>query len=444
MDRRTPERSPYWALGCAFAFFGGTKMNGLHLIGDLNGCSCDASLLLDAPKMRELCSQICRDADLTVLDARFHQFDDAGFTGLVLLAESHVAIHTWPEKKGLTLDVYVCNFMDDNSKKARRVFDALVALYQPTDVARQEIERGQHVLIEPLNESTGFYIKADRKLGEWQTEFQQMQIYDTPQYGKLFRLDGFNMTSERDEFVYHENLIHPAATAHAGPKKVLIIGGGDGGSSEEVLKHPSVEQVTMVELDADVIRVAKEHFGAVHNGVFDNPKLRVLVEDGMRFVRETDEKFDLIVLDLNDPMGPAEALYSTEFFQQCRQILATGGALALHMGSPIARPDRVSEISARLGSVFRIVRPYTMFVPLYGSMWAMACASDKLDPKSFTADEIDRRIEHRKLIELRYYNGETHEGVFALPNFVRDMVAPPRLRQPTRGGRLGVVRTATK
>jgi spermidine synthase len=419
-------------------------MNGLHLIGDLNGCRADASLLLDGDRMREACSQICRDAGLTVLDARFHQFDDAGFTGLVLLAESHVAIHTWPEKKGLTLDVYVCNFMDDNSAKARQVFDALVALYQPTEVARQEIERGQHVLIEPLNDSTGFYIKADRMLGDWQTRFQNMQVYDTPQYGKLLRLDGYNMTSERDEFVYHENLVHPAATAHAGPRKVLIIGGGDGGSAEEVLKHPSVEQVTVVEIDADVIRVAKEHFGAVHNGVFDSPKLRLLVDDGMRFVRETAEKFDLVVLDLNDPMGPAEALYSTEFFQQCRAVLAPGGALTLHIGSPIARPDRVTEISGRLNSVFRIVRPYTMFVPLYGSLWAMACASDKLDPKSFTADEIDRRIEHRKLIALQYYNGETHEGVFALPNFVRDLVAPPRLRQPTRGRRLGVVRTATK
>jgi spermidine synthase len=109
----------------------------------------------------------------------------------------------------------------------------------------------------------------------------------------------------------------------------------------------------------------------------------------------------------------------------------------------VAQPERVTEISGRLNSVFRIVRPYTMYVPLYGSLWAMACASDKLDPKSFTADEIDRRIEHRKLIELRYFNGETHEGVFALPNFVRDMVAPPRLRQPARGRRLGVVRNAT-
>ena len=417
-------------------------MNGLHLIGDLNGCRCEPSLLLDAERMREQSAQICRDADLTVLDARFHQFDEAGFTGLVLLAESHVAIHTWPEKKGLTLDVYVCNYMADNSAKARAVFDALVALYQPTEVARQAIERGQHVLTEPLNDSTGFYIKANALLGEQQTRFQKLQVYETSQYGKLLRLDGYNMTSERDEFVYHENLIHPAASAHAGPKNVLIIGGGDGGSAEEVLKHPSVERVTLVEIDADVIKMAKEHFAAVHHGVFDNPKLSVRIEDGLRFMRESRDKYDLIVLDLNDPMGPAEALYSTDFFQHCRAALSPGGALTLHIGSPVARPERVTEISGRLNSVFRIVRPYIMYVPLYGSLWAMACASDKLDPKSFTADEIDRRIEHRKLIELQYYNGETHEGVFALPNFVRDMVAPPRLRQPARGRRLGVVRNA--
>ena len=419
-------------------------MNGLHLIGDLNGCRCAPDILLDGDRFREQCLQMVRDAGLTIMDSTFRQFEGSGFTGTVVLAESHLAIHTWPERQGLTLDIYVCNYSGDNSEKARSLFRALIDHFQPTEVASHEIERGEHLLMEPLNASTGFYIKASRQIGQWQTKYQKIAIYDTPHYGKLFRLDGFNMTSEKDEFVYHENLIHPAATAHVGPKKVLIIGGGDGGSSEEVLKHPTVEQVTMVEIDAEVIRVAKEHFGTVHKGVFDNPKLRVLVEDGLQFVRQTSEKFDLVVLDLNDPMGPAEPLYTTEFFQQCRQVLSPGGALTLHMGSPTAQGAQVTELSGRLNSVFRIVRPYTMYVPLYGSLWAMACASDKLDPKSFTADEIDRRIEHRKLIDLQYFNGETHEAVFALPNFVRDMVAPPRLRQPARNGRLGVVRTAAK
>ncbi len=419
-------------------------MNGLHLIGDLGGCRCDPQLLLDGAGFRDTCVQLVNESGLTVMDARFHQFEGSGFTGTVVLAESHLAIHTWPERQGLTLDVYVCNYSDDNSAKARALFDAIVGYFQPTEVARHAIDRGEHLLMEPLNDSTGFYIKATRQLGEWQTRYQKMAIYETPHYGKIFRLDGFNMTSEREEFVYHENLIHPALTAHAAPKKVLIIGGGDGGSSEEALKHPSLEQVTLVEIDEDVIQVAREHFYAVHRGVFDNPKLRVLVEDGMKFVRETQERFDLIAMDLNDPMGPAEALYSTEFFQQLRHALAPGGALTLHIGAPVARPERVAELAQRLNGVFRIVRPYTMYIPLYGAQWAMAVCSDKLDPKSFTADEIDRRIEQRKLQDLKFYNGETHEGVFALPNFVRDLVAPPRLKQPVRGRRLGVVRAAAK
>ncbi len=419
-------------------------MNGLHLIGDLTGCRCDPQLLLDGERFKARCIEMVAAAGLTTMDASFHQFEGSGFTGTVVLAESHLAVHTWPERQGLTLDVYVCNYSADNSSKAKKLFEQLIEHFQPSEIARHEVERGAHLLMEPLNDTTGFYIKATKQIGEWQTRFQNMQIYDTPHYGKLFRLDGFNMTSEKEEFVYHENLIHPALTAHAAPKKVLVIGGGDGGSSEEALKHPSVEQVTMVEIDGDVIQVAKEHFRAVHNGVFDNPKLRVLVEDGMKFVRDTQEKFDLVALDLNDPMGPAEALYSTEFFQQIRAILAPGGALTLHIGAPVARPERVAELAHRLNAVFRIVRPYLMYIPLYGSLWCMAVCSDKLDPKAFTADEIDRRIDARRLQELRYYNGETHEGVFALPNFVRELVTPARLKQPARGRRLGVVRAAAK
>jgi spermidine synthase len=419
-------------------------MNGLHLIGDLQGCRCEPQRLLDGKAFERVCVDLVNASGLTVMDASFRQFEGSGFTGTVVLAESHLAIHTWPERQGLTLDVYVCNYSADNSAKARKLFDSIVAHFDPAETARHEVERGGHLIMEPLNESTGFYIKAGRKLGEWQTKFQKMEIYDTPHYGRIFRLDGYNMTSEREEFVYHENLVHPALTAHPAPRKVLIVGGGDGGSSEEALKHPSVEQVTMCEIDEDVIRVAKEHFFAVHRGAFDSPRLRVLVGDGMKFIRETHERFDLIALDLNDPMGPAEALYSSTFFQQCRTALAAGGALVLHIGAPVARPERVAELAQRLNGIFRIVRPYTMYIPLYGAQWAMAVCSDKLDPKSLTADEIDRRIEARHLQDLKFYNGETHEGVFALPNFVRDLVTPPRLKQPARGRRLGVVRAAAK
>ncbi|MDR4516850.1 MAG: polyamine aminopropyltransferase [Nitrosomonas sp.] len=397
-------------------------MNGLHLIGDLSGCLCDPQRLLDGTGFKEKCIDLVRNSGLTVMDTTFKQFDDSGFTGTVVLAESHVAIHTWPENNGLTLDVYVCNYSADNSIKAHKLFDAIVAYFQPEEIAKHEIARGEHLLVEPLNDSIGFYVKASRQIGEWRTKYQKLSIYDTPQYGKIFRLDDYNMTSEREEFVYHENLIHPALTVHDAPRNVLIIGGGDGGSSEEALKHPSVERVTMVEIDEEVVRIAKEHFQAVHNGVFDNPRLQVIVDDGMKFVRETQNKFDLIALDLNDPVGPAAALYSVEFFQQCRQALNPEGLLTLHIGSPTAQPERVAELAQRLHGVFNIMRPYTMYIPLYGAQWALAVCSEQLDPKAFSPEEIDRRIKARNLQQLQFYNGDTHQGVFALPNFVRDLV----------------------
>jgi len=307
-----------------------------------------------------------------------------------------------------------------------------------------EVEQDEQLLMEPLNDSTGFYIRATRQVGEWQTRHHRLAIYDTPHYGRVFRLDGRNLSSEREEFVYHENLIHPALAAHTAPRKVLIVGGGDGGSAEEALKHPSVDQVTLCEADAELIALAREHFFAVHRGAFDNPKLRVLAGDGMKFVRETHERFDLIALDLADPAAAAQAFYSAEFFQQCRTALAPGGALVLNIGAPVARPERVAELAQRLNGIFRIVRPYTMYIPVFGAQWTMAVCSDKLDPKSLTADEIDRRIEQRRLLDLRFYNGETHEGVFALPNFIRDLVNPPRLKLQARGRRLGVVRAAAK
>jgi spermidine synthase len=206
-----------------------------------------------------------------------------------VLAESHLAIHTWPERQGLTLDVYVCNYSADNSAKARKLFDQMVEYFQPTEAARHEVDRGEHLLMEPLNDSTGFYIKAKKQLGRVADALPEDGDLRDAALRKIFRLDGFNMTSEKEEFVYHENLIHPALTAHAAAeegadhrrrRRRLLRGGA---------QAPSVEQVTMVEIDGDVIEWPRSTSSAVHNGVFDNPKLRVLVDDGMKFVRETQE-----------------------------------------------------------------------------------------------------------------------------------------------------------
>ena len=263
----------------------------------------------------------------------------------------------------------------------------------------------------------------------------------------MFRLDGVQHDLREGEFVYHENLIHPAATARRAQEGADHRRAATAARRRRRSSTPSVESVTMVEIDGDVIEVAKTHFHAVHQGVFDNPKLRGLNRRRWHEIRARDvqEKFDLIALDLNDPMGPAEALYSTEFFQQLRQGSAPGGALTLHIGSPWWRPERVAQLAQRLNAVFRIVRPYTMYIPLYGSLrgrWRSARTSSTRRRLPPTRSTGDRGAQARGF--LVYYNGETHEGVFALPNFVRDLVIPTRLKWPARGRRLGVVRAAAK
>jgi len=277
-------------------------------------------------------------------------------------------------------------------------------------------------IIERLNDASGVWFEGTL-VERRRTPFQLLEVWDTPELGRVFRLDGFNMTSERDEFFYHENLVHPAAVAHPAPRRALVIGGGDGGSSEELLKHSTIELVSLVELDPEVIEVSKAQFGMVHRGAFDDPRLKVTVGDGLAYLRTTGVRYDLVAMDLTDPVGPSLELYSPATFALARGAMAEGGALVLHMGSPFSHPDRVRQTLASLRAVFRVVAPYFVHIPLYGSIWGFACASDSLDPRAVEPAEIDRRLAARGVGDLQYYNGEVHRAVFALPNYVRSLVA---------------------
>jgi spermidine synthase len=277
-------------------------------------------------------------------------------------------------------------------------------------------------IFERLNDASGVYFEGTL-VERRQTPFQLLEVYDTPELGRIFRLDGFNMTSERDEFFYHENLVHPAAVAHPDPKRALVIGGGDGGSSEELLKHSTLERVHMAELDPDVIEVAKRHFAKVHRNAFDDPRLEVTVGDGLAYLRRTAVRYDLVSMDLTDPVGPSMELYSPATFALAKGAMAPGGALTLHMGSPISHPQRVRSTLDSLRQVFERVAPYFVHIPLYGSTWGFACASDTLDPRSLTPAQVDDVIRRRGIGDLQYYNGDTHRAAFALPNYVRALLA---------------------
>jgi len=278
-------------------------------------------------------------------------------------------------------------------------------------------------MTEFLTDDWGFFVRSSRQYERFTSPFQTVEVHDTVPFGKLFRLDGCFMTSEKDEFFYHENLVHVAAVAHPQPERALIIGGGDGGSAEEILKHPSVKSVTLAEIDLAVVDISRKYLESVHRGCFDDPRLELRIGDGFQLVRETTDSFELIVLDLTDPGGPSKPLYTPEFYRACAARLSPMGALTLHIASPVAHPERVRATLANLRSAFAIVCPYLTSVPLYGGLWMMACCSSLLDPRTMTPREIERRISQRNLQHLQFYNGDTHRAAFALPNFVRTLVS---------------------
>jgi spermidine synthase len=279
------------------------------------------------------------------------------------------------------------------------------------------------LLTEYLTDDTGFFVRSAREFERFQSPFQAVEVHDTTPYGKLFRLDGHFMTSEKDEFFYHENLVHIAAMAHPKPETALIVGGGDGGSAEELLKYPTMKAVTMVEIDLAVIDVARKYLSAVHRGALSDSRLTIKIEDGLAFVRSASETYDLVVLDLTDPGGPSEPLYTADFYRACAARLNPTGAMTLHIASPVAHPDRIRAGVANLRAAFAVVTPYLVSIPLYGGLWMMACASATLSPAYLTPLEVDRRIAQRRIGNLQYYNGEMHRASFALPNFVRELVA---------------------
>ncbi len=278
-------------------------------------------------------------------------------------------------------------------------------------------------MTEYLTDDWAFVVRSTRQIEKFRSPYQAIEVHDSVPFGKLFRLDGHFMTSEKDEFFYHENLVHLAAVTHPQPESALIVGGGDGGSAEELLKHPSIKSVTLAEIDLAVVDISRKYLRNVHHGALDDPRVTLSIGDGFAFVRNDTALYDLIVLDLTDAGGPSLDLYTPEFYRACAARLTPMGALTLHVASPVAHPDRIKATIANLRTAFPVVTPYLASIPLYGGMWMMACCSATLDPRTLTTLQVDRRIAQRGLADLMYYNGDTHRGALALPNFVRALVA---------------------
>lgn len=251
------------------------------------------------------------------------------------------------------------------------------------------------------------------------TEFQTIELYETPLFGKLLKLDGFFQTSEKDEFFYHEMQTQTALCAHSKPEKVLIIGGGDGGILKNVLKHKTVKKAVLVEIDKGVVEFSMKYLKTICGNSFTDKRTHLIIGDGKRFVEETNEKFDVIISDLTDPVGPSKALYTKEFYQSINKILMKDGIFQLHIEMCVTRPRLSRDIYNRLAAVFKYAVPSSQYVPLYGGLMAFATVSQTINAAKIKPAVIDQRLRGRNIKDLKLYNGKFHEAVYTLPNFLR-------------------------
>lgn len=279
--------------------------------------------------------------------------------------------------------------------------------------------------LETLYEGYGQRFRMEKLLHEVRTEHQHLVIFENSRMGRVMALDGVIQTTEADEFIYHEMLTHVPILAHGSAKRVLIIGGGDGGMLREVAKHRSVEHITMVEIDGTVVDMCKEFLPNHSKGAFDDPRLNLVIDDGMRFVATTQEKFDVIISDSTDPIGPGEVLFSENFYQACRRCLNEGGILVTQNGTPFMQIEEVKTTAGRLRSLFPDWHFYQAAVPTYiGGAMTFAWGATNTAYRKLSRETLSQRFAGSGII-TRYYNPEIHIGAFALPQYVLQAVNKP-------------------
>ena len=266
-----------------------------------------------------------------------------------------------------------------------------------------------------------------RTIAALQTKFQQAEIMETASYGKVLVLDGRIQSSQGDEFIYHDALVHPGMlTTEDPPRTALVIGGGEGATLREVLRYPSITRAVMVDIDGEVVDLCRRHLPEMHQGAFEDPRSEVRHEDARGYLEKTADRFDFISLDLVEPLveGPACMLFTKEFYTLVRDRLTPGGTMTMQAGmTKVGELDFYTAIHRTLREVFPVVAGYQAFISCFGTPWGFMVASRKIDPCALDAAAVDRLVAQRVRGSLGYWDGVTHQHSFALPKFIRQAIA---------------------
>lgn len=279
---------------------------------------------------------------------------------------------------------------------------------------------------ETLFDDLGFRISyaAERVLYETQTEHQHLVLFENKHFGKMLMLDGATQVTTKDEFIYHEMMTHVPILAHGRAKEVLIIGGGDCGIAEEALKHKAVARLTQVEIDASVVEFSKEHFPEFTRPVLKNKRFELVIDDGMKYVAQTDRRFDVIIVDSTDPQGPGAVLFTREFYAACKRCMNPGGVLVTQNGVPFLQPDELISSVRHFRKLFADAGCYVASIPTYvGGQMAMGWATDNPRLRQISEKTLAERYEKAGRFSTKYWTPAVHRAAFALPRFIAEHVA---------------------
>ncbi len=423
---------------------------GTHIVVEYFGC--DPELLNDVVRIEEAMIQSARKAEATIINSTFHHFSPFGVSGVVVIQESHLAIHTWPEYGFASVDIFTCGDTVDPWISYKALKESLHATYgsaiqmnrgpedllPKTDFDLQKYRSEQSEVINDTFKSSrdiwyterNEYIASSfkhtgEKLFDERSPYQRVEVYNTFAYGKMLTLDGMVMTTAQDEYVYHEMIAHIPMLTHPDPRRILVIGGGDGGTAREVLRHPEVDQLTLIEIDERVIEASRQYFPQLSSS-FDDPKMNLEVRDGIDFVKQAENNsYDIVIIDSNDPVGPAEGLFTEDFYRHAHRILREQGILVTQSESPRFNQEVFREIYQCYQRIFgkKKVYPFLAYIPTYPTgMWSFSyCTKDeRANPVNNLQEE--RADQLLSLNNLRYYNKEIHRSAFALPSFVKELL----------------------
>jgi len=287
---------------------------------------------------------------------------------------------------------------------------------------------------ETLFEKLGFRMtfEVERVLYETETEHQHLVLFQHKHFGKVLMLDGATQVTTRDEFIYHEMMTHVPILAHGKAKHVLIIGGGDCGIAEEVLKHKAIKRLTQVEIDASVVEFSKQHFPEFTKPVLADKRFDLIIDDGMAFVQQTRERFDVIIVDSTDPEGPGAVLFTYDFYAACKRCLTPGGVLVTQNGVPFFQPAELVQSVGYFRKLFKDAGCYVASIPTYvGGHMAMGWATDDRKLREVPVKTIADRYRKAGRFPTKYWTPEVHQAAFALPRFIAERVASAKPRVKT-------------